>query len=101
MDPAVIRVPLVPGSDPRVAYGDLVDRGVRGVVLEAFGVGNIPDLPAAGWIPWLRQQTRKGLQVRAPGAVVRRLSYWQYHTADTHRMPREHSALVPHVCLAC
>eukprot|EP00775_Hariotina_reticulata_P006054 gene6054-6292_t len=63
IDPAVIRVPVVPGSDPRVAYGDLVDRGIRGVVLEAFGVGNIPDLPAAGWMPWLRQQTRKGLQV--------------------------------------
>jgi hypothetical protein len=32
-------------------------------VLEAFGVGNFPDLPLQGWVPWLRQQTRKGLQV--------------------------------------
>lgn len=39
--------------------------GVRGIVLEAFGVGNFPDLPQQGWVPWLRQQTRKGLQVRA------------------------------------
>jgi hypothetical protein len=38
--------------------------GVRGIVLEAFGVGNFPDLPQQGWVPWLRQQTRKGLQVR-------------------------------------
>jgi hypothetical protein len=36
---------------------------VRGIVLEAFGVGNFPDLPQQGWVPWLRQQTRKGLQV--------------------------------------
>jgi hypothetical protein len=36
---------------------------VKGVVLEAFGVGNMPDLPQQGWMPWLRQQTKKGLQV--------------------------------------
>jgi hypothetical protein len=38
---------------------------VKGVVLEAFGVGNMPDLPSQGWIPWLRDQTKKKLQVRA------------------------------------
>lgn len=37
LDPSVIRLPIVPGSDPRAAYGDLVERGVKGVVLEAFG----------------------------------------------------------------
>ena len=37
LDPAVVRLPIVPGSDPRIAYGDLVQRGVKGVVLEAFG----------------------------------------------------------------
>ena len=59
----VLRVPIVPGSDPRVAYGDLVGRGVRGVVLEAFGVGNMPDRHTAGWLPWLREQTKAGLYV--------------------------------------
>lgn len=34
LDPRVIRVPVVPGIDPQLAYGDLVGRGVRGVVLE-------------------------------------------------------------------
>ncbi|KAL3147958.1 hypothetical protein ABBQ38_014253 [Trebouxia sp. C0009 RCD-2024] len=63
LDPSVIRLPIVPGSDPRAAYGDLVERGVKGVVLEAFGVGNMPDLPQQGWLPWLRQQRKKGLQV--------------------------------------
>lgn len=37
LDSSVIRLPIVPGSDPRAAYGDLVQRGVKGVVLEAFG----------------------------------------------------------------
>jgi hypothetical protein len=27
METAVLRVPVVPGSDPRIAYGDLVERG--------------------------------------------------------------------------
>jgi hypothetical protein len=27
LEPSVMRVPVVPGSDPRTAYGDLVDRG--------------------------------------------------------------------------
>ena len=64
LDPAVLRIPIVPGADPRQTYGDLASRGVKGVVLEAFGVGNMPDLPAQGWIPWLRDQTKKKLQVR-------------------------------------
>ncbi|KAL0051691.1 hypothetical protein WJX82_000327 [Trebouxia sp. C0006] len=63
LDPAVIRLPIVPGSDPRTAYGDLVARGVKGVILEAFGVGNMPDLPQQGWLPWLKSQRKKGLQV--------------------------------------
>lgn len=62
MDPSVMRVPIVPGCDPRIAYGNLYERGVRGIVLEAFGVGNMPDLKD-GWLAWLKQQRSKGLQV--------------------------------------
>ena len=41
LDPQVIRIPIVPGSDPRLAYGDLTERGIRGVVLEVRNrVGN-------------------------------------------------------------
>ncbi|EFJ50143.1 hypothetical protein VOLCADRAFT_89234 [Volvox carteri f. nagariensis] len=65
LDPRVIRIPVVPGSDPRIAYGDLYGRGVRGVVLEAFGVGNLPDQASYGWLPWLKDQTAKGLQLTA------------------------------------
>ena len=63
LNPNVMRMPIVPGCDPRQAYGDVYGRGVRGVVLEAFGVGNMPDLAQHGWIPWLRQQRKRGLQV--------------------------------------
>ena len=47
-------MPVIPGVDPRIAYGKLADRNIRGVILEAFGVGNMPDLPKFGWLPWLR-----------------------------------------------
>jgi len=63
LNPNVIRVPIVPGVDPRKAYGDLYERGVRGIVLEAFGVGNMPDNKSHGWLPWLKQQRKKGLLV--------------------------------------
>lgn len=63
LNPNVLRIPIVPGCDPRTSYGDIYARGVRGVVLETFGVGNMPDLPAHGWMPWLRSQRKKGLAV--------------------------------------
>lgn len=59
----VIRIPVVPGCDPRIAYGDLYARGVRGAVLESFGVGNMPDQRGAGWLEWLRSQRKEGLEV--------------------------------------
>lgn len=59
----VIRIPVIPGVEPQVAYGDLHGRGVRGACLESFGVGNMPDQKSAGWLSWLRDQSKKGLEV--------------------------------------
>lgn len=55
LDPAVIRLPIIPGSDPRTAYGDLVARGVKGVVLEAFGKSKNPQQVTAGKLPGYAQ----------------------------------------------
>ena len=65
LNPNVLRVPIVPGCDPTKAYGNLHDRGVRGIVLEAFGVGNMPGsgIETEGWIPWLRSQRERGMVV--------------------------------------
>jgi len=63
LDSRVVRVPIAPGSNPRIGYGDLAGRGVRGIVLEAFGVGNMPDGDQHDWLPWLREQREAGLQV--------------------------------------
>jgi L-asparaginase type I len=63
LDPAVMRIPIVPGTDPRQSYGDLSGRGVHGIVLEAFGAGNMPDAEHHQWLPWLKQQREAGLQV--------------------------------------
>ncbi|CAL5222569.1 g4953 [Coccomyxa viridis] len=63
LDPRVIRVPVIPGLDPRTAYGNLAERNVKGIVLEAFGVGNMPDLPKFGWLPWLKSTIKEGVKV--------------------------------------
>ena len=63
LDPNVIRLPIVPGCDPKKVYGDLYARGVRGIVLEAFGVGNMPWTKETGWIPWLRSQRKQGMVI--------------------------------------
>jgi L-asparaginase len=47
---SVMRVPIVPGLDPWQAYGSVAERGIKGVVLEVFGVGNCDDRESAGWV---------------------------------------------------
>lgn len=37
------------------------------MVLEAFGVGNMPDKNEHGWLAWLKDQRKKGLQVGGGG----------------------------------
>ena len=49
-------------SAARRRYGDLKARNVRGVVLETFGVGNMPDLPRLGWLPWLKKTVKQGIK---------------------------------------
>jgi L-asparaginase len=66
LEPRVVRMPVVPGLDPHVAFGsgsEVAARGVRGVVLEAFGVGNIPDREEQGWTRFLRELSDAGVLV--------------------------------------
>lgn len=66
LDTRVLRVPVIPGMDPRTAYGNLADRNIKGIVLEAFGVGNMPDLPKSGWLLWLRSILKQVLTGNCP-----------------------------------
>ncbi len=43
LEPRVLAVRLFPGLDPQLLMG-AIDSGVRGVVLKAFGAGNVPTL---------------------------------------------------------
>ena len=58
-------MPVIPGVDPRITYGNLAERSVKGIVLEAFGVGNMPDLPKYGWLPWLKTNLKEVTQSSA------------------------------------
>ena len=36
---------------------------------QAYGVGNMPDAASQGWLPWLREQTKKGLKAGPAGGA--------------------------------
>ncbi len=58
-DSAVAIVPVIPGSDGR-SLDAAVAQGLRGVVVQAFGSGNVPQ---AGWPAAIRRAVDAGLQV--------------------------------------
>ncbi len=62
--------------------GETAARGVKGVVLEAFGAGNMPDNPEHHWLPWLKEQREAGLQVRAQFAACA-ICVWSLSTPVT------------------
>jgi L-asparaginase/Glu-tRNA(Gln) amidotransferase subunit D len=59
----VMRVPIVPGGDPHLLYGDVSARAVKAILVEAFGLCNLPDTPEAGFITWIAQQRAAGVRV--------------------------------------
>lgn len=65
LDANVVRISVVPGLCPYIAFGDISERGVRGIVVEAFGLGNLPS-DAGGrtkWVSWLTHMKDKGVLV--------------------------------------
>jgi len=100
----VIRVPVIPGLDIEKAYGDLYGRGVRGIILEAFGVGNFPQ----SLVPWLTSQASRGLQIylstQCQSGVSRRGQIWPGHDQRVRRGQndaphRESRARAPRIVL--
>lgn len=63
LDKSVVRIPVVPGLCPESAFGDLSTRGVRGMVVEAFGLGNVPVNNGTRWLEWLGHMQAKGVLV--------------------------------------
>lgn len=61
IEQSVMRAPIVPGVDPFVAYGDVGSRGIKGVVCEAFGVGNFP--VEGRWLEWLKHLRASNVRV--------------------------------------
>ena len=61
IEPRVLAVRLFPGLDPSMLLGAL-DRGVQGLVIKAFGAGNVPTLDRS-LIPVIRRATDDGVPV--------------------------------------
>lgn len=61
IEPRVLAVRVFPGLDPRLLSGAL-RAGVRGVVLEAFGAGNVPHIENS-LVPVVDEATRRDVPV--------------------------------------
>ena len=85
IEPRVLAARVFPGLDPRLLAGAL-RTGVRGVVLEAFGAGNVPHLENS-LVPVIEEATERDIPVViasqcARGAVD--LSRYQGGSAAAH-----------------
>lgn len=61
IDPGIMVVRIVPGLDPALLI-NLLRNGIRGLVLEAFGAGNLP-VSHPGFLEMLREATRRSIPV--------------------------------------
>ena len=61
IEPRVLAVRLFPGLDPSLLLGAL-DRDVRGIVIKAFGAGNVPTVERS-LIPVIQSATEKDVPV--------------------------------------
>ncbi len=62
IDPHVLVVRVAPGLDPALVRGAL-RAGVRGLVLEGYGTGNLPSLPGSSLIPVIEDATARDVPV--------------------------------------
>jgi L-asparaginase len=69
LDPRVLAVRVFPGIDPSLVKG-AVRAGVRGLVLEAYGTGNLPHL-GSSLIPALEEARARGVPVLVVSQCLR------------------------------
>jgi L-asparaginase len=69
LDPRVLAVRVFPGIDPALVRGAL-KAGVKGLVLEAYGTGNIPHL-GGSLVPAIREAVGEGVPVLVVSQCLR------------------------------
>lgn len=62
MEPNVALVKLFPGMSPTILDA-VIDSGVRGLVIEGFGAGNIPNAGAGSLLPPIQRAIERGVVV--------------------------------------
>jgi L-asparaginase len=60
LEPRVLAVRVFPGLDPKLVIG-AARAGVRGLVLEAYGTGNLPHLEGSSLIPAIEECAERGV----------------------------------------
>ena len=61
--PDVVQLPLIPGLRPDSLLAVLDPARVRGVILQTFGAGNVPDEGRCSFVPFIRAALDAGLPV--------------------------------------
>jgi L-asparaginase len=62
LEQRVLAVRVFPGLDPKLVIG-AVRAGVRGLVLEGYGTGNLPNLAGSSLIPAIEEAAERGVPV--------------------------------------
>jgi L-asparaginase len=62
LEPRVLVVRVAPGLDPSLLRG-AIRAGVKGLVLEGYGTGNLPSLPGSSLIPVIEEASSRGVPV--------------------------------------
>ncbi len=61
--PGVLQVSLIPGLEPELVAPAAESERCRGLILQSFGAGNVPDIEEFGFIPLIEHLTRRGKPV--------------------------------------
>ena len=56
----VLQVSLIPGLEPRLLEHLLHDTECKGIILQSFGAGNVPDEYGHSWINFIREAKKRG-----------------------------------------
>jgi len=61
--PGILQVSLIPGLEPNLLSSLLDNENCRGIVLQSFGAGNVPNESRFSWTDFIKDATYKGKPV--------------------------------------
>ncbi|MCL2513372.1 MAG: asparaginase [Oscillospiraceae bacterium] len=63
----IIQIPLIPGLEPELLLHLLYDDKCKGIILQPFGAGNVPNESPCSWVDFIEESTMRGKPVLFAG----------------------------------